>query len=46
VPFEEFTDERSLKELRNGFPLAGEFREIPPEVLAIGLVQVLSRPGA
>jgi hypothetical protein len=39
-------DARSLEMLRNGFPIAEEFRHFSPETLAISLLQVLSRPAA
>jgi SAM-dependent methyltransferase len=37
-------DERSLESLRQGFPLAPQFREKPVEVLSVALLDVISRP--
>ncbi len=38
---EQMLDEPSLRELRNGFPLAAQFRHIPPEELAVRSLIVL-----
>lgn len=37
-------DERSLECLKNGFPLAPQYREKPLEVLSVAIVDVISRP--
>lgn len=41
-----FVDERSLAELRRGFPLAARYRGESPERLATTVVRVFSRPEA
>jgi hypothetical protein len=37
-------DERALDELRNGFPLAAEFRDFTPEQLSARLIRILAKP--
>jgi hypothetical protein len=37
-------DDRSLREIAAGFPLADPFRGLPPEMLAVDTVHVVSRP--
>jgi SAM-dependent methyltransferase len=39
-----WTDERSLRELRSGFPLAPEFQAMPPEMLCTVGLRIVSRP--
>lgn len=39
-----FIDSRSVAELKAGLPLAPDFRELPPEVLATVVIRVTSRP--
>jgi SAM-dependent methyltransferase len=39
-----YIDERSRETLRNGFPLAPEFRDKPFDVLSVAIVDVISRP--
>jgi len=39
-----YVDQRSLECLRNGFPLAPEYRDKPLELLSVSLLDVISRP--
>lgn len=39
-------DERSLETLRNGFPLAPQYRDKPAEVLSTAIIDVISRPAS
>ena len=39
------TDERSLESIRNGFPLAPQYRGKAPEILSTDVIDVISRPG-
>jgi SAM-dependent methyltransferase len=39
-------DERSLREIESGFPLADRFRGLAPEVLATDTIRAISRPAA
>jgi hypothetical protein len=43
VSSREFLNEACLKEIQKGFPLAEQYRDIPPERLATTVVAVLSR---
>jgi SAM-dependent methyltransferase len=43
VGWDEIINQRSLRELKTGFPLAEPYRGIPPETLAVSVLQVLSR---
>lgn len=38
-----YVDERSLQSLRNGFPLAPEYRDKDPELLSVAILDVISR---
>jgi SAM-dependent methyltransferase len=46
IRWQEYIDEKSLALLRNGFPLAARFRNLPPEVLCCDVVRVLARRAA
>jgi SAM-dependent methyltransferase len=39
-----YIDQRSLECLKNGFPLAPQYRQKPVEVLSVAIVDVISRP--
>lgn len=41
--WDETVNQRSLRELQNGFPLHEQYRGIPHETLAVSVLQVLSR---
>lgn len=46
VQWKTWRDERSLRELAAGFPLAAEFQQIPADVLATVVVRATTRPRA